>query len=162
MFPKRKTLMANRQYGLFPEEKRDLYVDQSPSGGGKVSSVYTPHGVRCIESEYTSLILNIGKKIKNVYKIDRRQIEYSCLGTRKVDTSYDFHTFYDKVNLGEKFYSDVRIVWGEGNYKDFFYISPSLVDNTEVDIQKLTKSIVQNPNLHVLIKENLLHNIQKR
>lgn len=156
--------MNNQQYELeFERNIEDWYVDQSPKGGAFISSIYTPHGIKQIDSQYCNLIQNINNKIKQVYRIARRPTVYSVIKTREVKEMYLSHqTYYDPIELSDhNGYGEIRIEWETGFHYDFYYGTTPLFDvkSGKVDPDQLRMSIKNCPNLHVMIKENLLLNL---
>jgi hypothetical protein len=136
----------------------DYYVDQSPKGGNVVSSVYTPHGIKAIDSQYCALIMNLHREIKQVYRIARRKSQYSNIKTRKVEEFSIYHTYYDPIDLSEHTgYGEIRIEWEGGIYRDFYYgKTPKFnLKTRNTDPELLKQSIIECPNLHTKIKENL-------
>jgi hypothetical protein len=157
------------QYELeLDENKADViqnyYIDQSLKNGGVVSSVYTPHGIKAIDSQFCQLILNIHNKVKQVYRINRRKYEDFCeIKTREVHMSFHYKTFYDPIEKSScNGYFEIRLEWDNGHYYDFLYgrtpVFDSVTGNTNPE--QLRKAIKECPNLHVMIKENLLGNLE--
>lgn len=149
------------------EDIEDYYIDQAPTsttyGYRTVSSVYTPEGIRRIDSQYIVLIKNINERVKQIYSIVRRPAEYSEIKTRIVHKSYNYYTFYEPLGLKEfNGFSDIRVEWENGTIYDFHYGPiPIFNSKTKKTNQKLLKeSIEESPNLHSKIKENLLVNLE--
>jgi hypothetical protein len=147
----------------------DIYVDQAfrtvGFGDRVITSSYTPHGIRCIDSQYCKLILNLHRNIKNVFHINRRKAIFSSVNTRKVEESYDYYTFYDKIEMSQcNGYLEIRIEWDNGEIGDFFYGTTPTFDlkTKNINPKQLKKEIKNNPHLHKMIKDNLLSNINTR
>lgn len=153
----------NNQYELEFDDKKveDYYYDQSPINS-IVSSLYTSHGIKCIDSEYCTLIMNMDLKVKQVYAINRRtETLISKFNLKEYESSYK--TFYDPIELNKGYGTiGVRVEWENGDTYDFNYGDRPLFDNktNKTDPNQLISSIKENPHLHTKIKENLISNIK--
>jgi hypothetical protein len=157
----------NQQYelALGGQDIDSWYIDQSPTSGVYVGSAYTPWGVRKIDSQFCMLIQNIHNKIKRVYHINRRKAESTNIKTRKVEEGYDYFTYYEPIEQSELNrwpYCEMRIEWEYGKYHDFYYAKAPVFDlkTGNIDPEQLRKQIKECPHLHVMIKENLLLNLE--
>jgi len=156
------------QYELEFEEGIDfdkIYIDQSifitDVADRRISSAYTAYGIQCIDSQYIHLIRNMQYKVKQLYKIDRRVSTYCDIKTRKVHEMYlSYHTYYDPIELDYR-WGDVRVEWENGNIVDFHYGDQPVFDikTRRSNPDQLRKEIIDNPHLHIMIKENLLSNL---
>jgi len=149
------------QYELDLDEITDInnyYVDQSVYRG-IISSAYTPYGIKCIDSQYSILIRNIDSKVKQLYAINRREHQEISPRTGKLYNA-GYKTFYDPIPLDDN-YCEVRVEWENGTTHDFFYGDKPVFDiNTrKSNPEQLKKEIKVNPHLHLMIKENLLLNL---
>lgn len=158
------------QYEIEFKEKEsfeDYYLDQSMKsaryGDRIIGSAYTPYGIKCIDSQYSSLILNLNLEVKQIYNIDRRPIKGCHIKTKKEYESF-YDTFYDPIDIDGKGYTGygLKIEWVNGRTKEFFYGNrPKFDINTrKTDPIQLRQEIIDNPHLHVKIKENLLSNLE--
>ena len=145
---------------------RDWYIDQSMSstniGFRNISSAYTPWGIGAIDSQYSALIRNVNFKVKQLYAINRRVSTYCDIKTRKVHEMYlAYHTYYDPIELNDK-YCEVRVEWENGEIRDFLYGDRPVFDvkTRKSNPEQLRKSIKENLHLHVMIKENLILNLE--
>jgi len=152
------------QYKLF-EDIEDYYVDQSAFSSEFadrcISSFYTPYGIKCIDSQYSFLIQNMDQ-CATVYKIKREIEKYidfkgvECEGIHYVDKYEPIPSDYDS-RCGYGF----RIIYDDGNTKDFFYGKrPIFGSDRKIDVEQLITDIKNDAHLHVMIKENLLQNIE--
>ena len=150
----------NAQYDIeFEQDIESYYVDQAMSSGIVFSS-YTPYGIRCIDSQYGHLIRNVNNKVKQLFAINRR--EEDCISVRTGEKYKGrIKTFYDPIELNHKGGYEVRVVWENGDQCDFFYGDKPVfdIDTKKSNPDQLHKSIKNNVHLHVMIKENLLHNL---
>jgi hypothetical protein len=163
--------MSNNQYSLFQVDFDEVYTDQSMRdaafGYRRVSSAYTPSGIKSIDSQYTSMILYVNEEIEQVFSIDRRFSEYCHIKTREVIQSLDCHTWYVPIEFGSwKMHGyGISIKWKCGYQKDFLYnVSMDIfglidADTRKIRPDKLAEHIVANPHLHVVIKDNLIKNL---
>jgi hypothetical protein len=161
--------MSNAQHELEFEEKvdtRDWYIDQSMFstniGDRNISSAYTPWGIGAIDGQYCALIRNLNFKVKQLCAINRRKYEDFCnIKTREVHMSFHYKTFYDPIELSDR-YCEVRVEWENGDVRDFFYGDKPVfdVETRRTNPEQLRKEIIDNPHLHVKIKENLLLNLE--
>lgn len=159
--------MSNNQFEIQFEEKEDIesyYVDQSiystQIGYRSITSAYTPWGISKIDAQYGYLIRAINSKVKQLYAINRRPAQYSDIKNREVHESYHYYTFYDTIELSDS-YCEVRVEWENGQIADFFYGSKPVFDikTRKTNPEQLRKEIIDNPHLHVKIKENLISNL---
>ena len=160
--------MGNKQYDIEFEEKPDVqsyYVDQaihhSTYGYRSITSAYTPWGISKIDEQYCTLIRNMHFKVKQLYAINRRVSTYCDIKTRQEHEVYlGYHTYYDPIELNDR-YCEVRVEWENGHIHDFFYGNKPVFDiNTrKTNPEQLRKEIIDNPHLHVKIKENLVGNL---
>lgn len=157
----------NMQYEIEFEEGIDfdkIYIDQSifitDVADRRISSAYTAYGIQCIDSQYGHLIRNMQSKVKQLYKIDRRKPKYCDIKTRKEYEMYSYHTYYDPIELDYRC-GDVRVEWENGHVVDFHYGDQPVFDirTRKTNPDQLRKEILDNPHLHIMIKENLLSNI---
>lgn len=152
------------QYELgLEQDVQSYYVDQTPIDSA-IQSYYTSYGIKCIDSQFCQLILNLHRKIKQVYAIRRRQEESFCnIKTREVHLG-PYRTYYDPIDLSEcNGYIEIRIEWENGFYHDFQYSRTPMFDlkTRNTNPIQLKKAIKECPNLHVNIKENLLDNLER-
>jgi hypothetical protein len=157
------------QYELQLDETvniRDWYIDQSMFstniGFRNISSAYTPWGISAIDGQYCTLIRNVNIKVKQLYAINRRKYEDFCnIKTREVHMSFHPRTFYDPIELNDKYW-DVRVEWENGDVHDFHYGDKPVfnLETRKTNPEQLKKEIIDNPHLHVKIKENLLLNLE--
>lgn len=157
----------NKQYELeVGQEIEDYYVDQAffalRTPGLQYSSGYTPYGIKCIDSNYCELIKNLHSKIKNIYEINRRkEIKISPRDGKPYESGYE--TFYDPCEITEGNGTlGIRVEWENGSVHDFKHGDKPVFDKEARNItpEQLRKSIKENINLHVQIKENLLSNLE--
>lgn len=165
----------------------DYYVDCAGSsivaGDRRITSFYTPHGIKCIDGEFSRRIQNINKPVVKLIKVDRNPHYF--------DETYssDWWDDYTELSLNEDFYSYGRtaFIHHDGNifreledkrtekakingiqYQQFeliafiyTYTHPTYsAKHKGEDPTKLRKEIEENPNLHPKIKENLLGNLK--
>jgi hypothetical protein len=147
------------QFELFPPSNiEDYYTDQSiycaDIGDRRITSAYTPWGIKCIDSQYSILIQKMDIPVKEVYAMDR------------VSTGWylQFKEEYTPIPLDSEIGGPicVRVEWIDGTIKDFFYHDRPIFDikTRKVNVEWLKSNIKKNPHLHVMIKENLLDNIE--
>ena len=157
-----------KQYELNFDKAEDIdsyYVDASAQsfdyGNRTISSSYTSYGIKCIDSQYCRLIQNLNQKVKQLYAINRRYAEYSNIKTREAHKGYECFTYYDKIELDQN-YCEVRVEWENGQTHDFFYGNKPKFDliTRKTDPDLLKNEIIDNPHLHVKIKENLISNLE--
>jgi len=158
----------NMQYELEFEKIIDfdkIYIDQSifitDVADHRIRSAYTVHGIKCIDSQYGHLIRNMHSKVKQLYKIDRRVSTYCDIKTRQVHERYHgYHTYYDPIELDYR-WGSVRVEWENGHIVDFHYGDQPVFDvkTRRSNPDQLRKEILDNPHLHIMIKENLLSNL---
>lgn len=166
---------------------QDFYYDcafQSTTyGDRRFTSGWTPHGIKCIDSEYSRRIQNIGREVVKLIKI-KRTAHYKDGNYRS-----DWWDEYTELPLTEDFYSYDRVAFCYSNnvfveleppkgynpkYKreyqqkrlitsEYTYTHPtySALHRGE-DPKMLEEEIIKNPNLHQVIKDNLLDNLKNR
>ena len=155
--------MSNNQYELeFESNFDEYYIDQSFINGCFISSCYTSYGIKCIDSQYAFLIMNM-HRCGTLYTIERNVEKYiwkgiECEGTQYIET-------YKTIDLNDKkrgMNFGVRVIYDNGNQKDFFYGQKPIFDTEtrKIDIEQLINDIKADVHLHVKIKENLLENIK--
>lgn len=154
--------MSNNQFKIEFEEQKDVqayYVDQARFYG-VVSGSYTSYGIHCIDTQYFHLISNINIKVKQLYAINRRRER--CISVRTGEEyEGNYKTYYDPIELNDR-YCEVRVEWEGGHVHDFFYGKKPVFDleTRKTNPEQLRKEIIDNPHLHVKIKENLLLNLE--
>lgn len=153
------------QYKLeFEEFEENIHIDQSFLNDTSVCSAYTSWGIKVIESDYITFILNANVKVKQLYNIERRTGEI-CISpiTGKEYISSDWKTYFEPIKIEEsgKHSHGLRIEWENGNTRDIHGDTyPTFNPKTKlIDTEALVKQITNNIHLHVKIKENLLDNL---
>jgi len=156
----------NKQYTLEFETPNvdSYYVDQTMYSTSISFSAYTPYGIKCIDSQYIFLIMNM-HQCGTLYTIERNREKYidwrgiECVSPGKyIETYKPVTPEYKSRYAGFGF----RVVYDNGIYKDFFYGKGPMFDpeTRKINIQQLIYDIKDDVHLHVKIKENLLENIK--
>lgn len=153
------------QYKLeFEGFEENIHIDQSFLNDANICSAYTSWGLKVIESDYITFILNVNVKVKQLYNIERRTGEI-CISpiTGKEYVSSDWKTYFDPIKIEEsgKHSYGLRIEWENGEMRDIYGDNyPIFNPKTKmIDIEALKKQITNNVHLHVKIKKNLLDNL---
>ncbi len=145
----------------------------------RFSSGFTSYGIKCIDSEYCRRIQNIGNPVIQLIKIERTH-HYK-------DGNYyaDYWDEYTELPLDQDFYSCNRsaFCYNKNNFADikmpkdfksirpyqkvrliateYTYTHPTYsAKHKGEDPNMLRDEIIKNPNLHQLIKDNLLGNLE--
>ncbi len=142
------------------------YRDQGGSvtnfGGRTISSFYTPHGIKEIESNYITRIQNMHDEVKEYYHITR--VKGTFIG--RDGKEYESLSYVDKLvpaelNSGHGF--GVKVVWVNGKSMEFKngdnWPQFNLKTRKE-DVKKLRKEIKEDIHLHQDIIDNLLQNLK--
>jgi hypothetical protein len=156
----------------------DLYIDQNINGYRLTTSAYTPHGIKCMDSEYCHRILNIGRPVKAVLSIERNKHGYDYYNDYEpLDLSKDITSYYEKLKF---VYDDEPLVIPQvsnsnpeslkerrnfdnsfGEDRTYSYTHPKyFVEYQGENPKLLEKEIKDNPHLHRMIKDNLLSNLK--
>ena len=163
----------------------NLYYDCAPSNG-IVTSFYTSHGIKCIDSEYVHRIMNIRRTVKRIIQIDRRHHyeskdggyrsnywdDYTEIPLDKDYRVFDHAAFiyddYDpfvmsKITVELERLKSLNLPYQEKILiaKSYSFTKPiySHIHKGE-DPEVLRKEIKTNPHLHKDIKKNLLGNLK--
>lgn len=150
-----------------PEDIESVYVDQagtsSAYGGRRISSFYTPYGIKCIDTNFAARIQNIDQNIKGLYQINR--VKKKFIGRDgKEHESMNYETVYDQIPLNkiQQGTLGIRVVWENGAMRDFTNGDnfPTQFIKGKEDPIALKEDIKKNPHLHKVIKKNLLGNLK--
>lgn len=149
----------NNQFELFPETNIfDYYIDQSRHsssiGDRVITASFTPWGIKEIDLQYSTLIQHMYLPIKGVYGIYRKIVNVT-----KYEETYESLELDSEVSGPH----GVRVEWINGKVHNFFYQDRPIFDKISrtINVEWLIKNITKNPHLHVMIKENLLGNIDR-
>jgi hypothetical protein len=132
----------------------------------RITSAYTPYGIKCMDSDYCSLIMNIHNPIKGLYLIHRRRKTYiDYKGVEQEGMTYE--TVYPELPLDHKYTNETRVIWktpyGEEKHDFFYEVHPKINPKTrKISLRRLKADIKANPHLHQDIKDNLLLNLKNR
>ncbi len=167
----------------------DYYYDCSGEndvyGDRRFISLYTSYGIKCIDSEYSRRIQNIGKPVLRLIKINRTHHyedgtyrsqwwdDYTDMSLDEDFKSYDRSMFiHDEGSVFIEL-EDKRTEYGKKNnipyqqfvhiVKEYCYTHPTYsAKHKGEDPKALRKEIRENPHLHKKIKQNLLGNLKNR
>ena len=147
----------------------EIYFDQASTrtnfGGRSIFGAYTPHGIKCIESQYIALIQHMDEKVKEVCGIRRAPEIKISPRTGKEYESMDYIEYYEPVEMDKGTgMLGVRVEWRHGDVYSFYYGKRPKFGKTthKTSPAQLIKDIQKNPHLHDTIKENLIGNIKSR
>lgn len=143
-----------------------VYLDQamkrSRYGDRMVSSAFTPHGIRQIDSEYGIRIRNINNKVKSIYNCRRENGKRYHKGV--ITEAYlEYWDVQDETWLNHYNSDRIRVVWENGDdciltYTEPYKLKFNIKTRTE-SVRSLRSAITNNPHLHDVIKDNLLLNL---
>lgn len=164
----------------FQQYYYDCAFQVSEFGDRRFTSGFTPHGIKCIDKEYSNRIINIGREVVQLIKIERT--------AHYKDGNYSSNWWddYTELSLEEDFYSYDRVAfcYTKDNYiileppkgarlgryqqrrliaPEYTYTHPTYsAKHKGEDPKMLEEEIIKNPNLHPVIKDNLLENLRSR
>lgn len=161
----------------------NLYYDCSPTVGGYVSSTWTEHGIRCIDSEFCRRIQNINKPVLKLILVERNPHyfngnytsgywdDYTELPLDKDFYSHDRVAFIHDDSQLYRELKDTRSDKAKSNgiqYQQFellhfvyTYTHPTYsAEHRGEDPKALANEIENHPSLHKVIKKNLLDNLK--
>jgi hypothetical protein len=164
-------------------KNKGIYYDCAPTTGGYVSSAWTSHGIRCIDSEFSRRIQNINRPVLKLILVERKPHYFN--GNYKSDYWDD----YTELPLDKDFYNYDRVAFVHEDYKLYRELEDVRTDKAKAngiqyqqfqlmhtiytytrptystkhkgeDPKALEKEIKNHPNLHEDIKMNLLTNLK--
>jgi hypothetical protein len=168
-------------------KNKDIYYDCAPTSSKfadrAVSSSWTPHGIRCIDSEFSRRIQNINRPVLKLIKVERKPHYFDK------DYTSDYWDEYTELPLDKDFHNHARVAFihnespiyreleddrtdkakaNEIQYQQFELIHSIYTYTHPIysakhkgeDPKALEKEIKKHPSLHKDIKKNLLSNLK--
>lgn len=149
------------------------YRDQSPHcsrfADRRIDSIYTEHGIKCIDTQFGIRIRNIHNKIIRITQISIERMLAGEVGWHEETKKWRASGMKAEVTIDDfinnkwgGWGNELRITWDNGDTYEFFYWDNVLVidPNTgKEDPKILRKHIRKNKHLHKDIKNNLILNL---